>query len=83
MENIKSKNYYEKLFAPYPDVVRLPQFCEMMGGIAESTARKILKSGVVKGFLVNTTYHIPKVYILEYVMSDAYRSYKSQLKHRI
>lgn len=37
---MKSRKHYEKLFDPYPDVVTLPEFCNMLGGIGDSTARK-------------------------------------------
>ena len=30
---MKSRKHYEKLFDPYPDVVTLPEFCNMLGGI--------------------------------------------------
>lgn len=35
--------YYEKLFLHYPDVVSLPEFRKMLGGIADSTARKLMR----------------------------------------
>jgi len=28
----EKRKRYERLFASYPDVVTLPQFCEMLGG---------------------------------------------------
>lgn len=39
---MKNQEYYEQLFAPYPDVVTLDEFRAMLGGIGETTARKIL-----------------------------------------
>ena len=41
---MKTRAHYEKLFAPYPDVVTLPELCNMLGGIGDSTARKIMRS---------------------------------------
>ena len=29
---MKTKTYYEQLFANYPDIVTLEEFCEMLGG---------------------------------------------------
>ena len=40
---MKTRAHYEKLFAPYPDVVTLPEFCNMLGGIGDSAARKIMR----------------------------------------
>ena len=38
---MKNRPYYEKLFEAYPDVVTLPEFREMLGGIGNTTARKL------------------------------------------
>ena len=34
----KNRSYYDQLFASYPDVITVPQFRAMLGGIGESTA---------------------------------------------
>ena len=78
------KAYYAKLFAPYPDVVDLPSFREMMGGISEKFSRKLLQSKEVRSFKVparkHEAYFIPKKCVLDYVASDAYQNYKHRLK---
>jgi len=33
----KNRAFYEELFADYPDVVILPEFRQMLGGIGDST----------------------------------------------
>ena len=43
---------YERLFAEYPDVVTLPVFCKMLGGIGDSTARKLLQANRVEHFII-------------------------------
>lgn len=43
----KLRTYYEQLFASYPDVVTLPEFCKMLGGIGDSTARKLMRENRV------------------------------------
>ena len=45
---MKTRAHYEKLFAAYPDVVTLPEFQTMLGGIGDSTARKIMRANKVK-----------------------------------
>ena len=35
VKTMKKRNYYNKLFAKYPDVVNLKQLREMLGGISE------------------------------------------------
>ncbi|MSU02552.1 hypothetical protein [Tissierella pigra] len=52
---MKDKNYYKEMFKDYPDVVDLVQFREMLGGIADSTARKLMRGGIVKHFYIRNT----------------------------
>ena len=79
----KSRAYYEKMFFTYPNVVTIVQFCEMLGGIGDGTARKLLRSNKVHHYYIRTTYHIPKASIIEYVTSDHYSKYKKKLKVHI
>ena len=58
---------YKLLFTEYPDVVNVEQMCEMLGGICDKTAYRLLKSGEIKSFIVGRHYRIPKLNILEYL----------------
>lgn len=49
---MKSRAHYERLFQQYPDVVTLPEFQTMLGGIGDSTARKIMRANKVKHFYI-------------------------------
>ena len=44
----------------------------MLGGIGESTARKLLRAGRIQSFYIRTTYYIPKEKIIDYLLSDHY-----------
>ena len=55
---MRTRAHYEKLFAAYPDVVTLPEFQAMLGGIGDSTARKIMRANKVKHFYIRCTYLI-------------------------
>lgn len=79
----KSKEHYELLFAAYPDVVTLPQFCEMLGGIGDSTARKLMRENRVRHYDIRRTYMIPKMWVIEYVLGDHYDEYKMSLKVQV
>jgi len=76
--------YYKKLFAPYPDVVALPSFREMMVGISGKFSGKLLQRKEVRSFKVparkHEAYFIPKECVLDYVTSDAYQNRKRRLK---
>ena len=51
---MRTRAHYEKLFAAYPDVVTLPEFQAMLGGIGDSTARKIMRANKVKHFYIKS-----------------------------
>ena len=80
---MKTRVHYEKLFALYPDVVTLPEFQTMLGGIGDSTARKIMRANKVKHFYIRCTYLIPKACVIDYVLSEDYAKYSKTLKARV
>lgn len=76
----------EKLFRLYknfPDVVTLPQMCEMLGGIADSTARKLLRGDHVEHYVIKGTYYIPKKWVIDYVLGEHYAHYSKLLKAKL
>ena len=64
---MESQVAYKLLFTEYPYVVNVEQMCEMLGGICDKTAYRLLKSGEIKSFIVGRHYRIPKLNILEYL----------------
>ena len=64
---MESQVAYKLLFTEYPDVVNVEQMCEMLDGICDKTAYRLLKSGEIKSFIVGRHYRIPKLNILEYL----------------
>lgn len=74
---------YEHLFADYSDVVTLPLFRKMLGGIGDGTARKLMQENRVEHFIIRTTYFIPKEKVIDYLLSPHYKRYKNKLRHRI
>lgn len=80
---IKNEKYYEKLFEDYPDVVNIKTFREMLGGISEHAARRLMRENRVQHYFVSLTYMIPKVWIVDYVLSEDYEEYKEKLKVQI
>jgi len=79
----RTKEHYENLFADYPDVVTLQQFKRMLGGIGESTARKLLRENKIFHYYIRQTYYIPKSSVIEYVMSPEYAVYSRKLSARV
>lgn len=80
---MKSRDHYERLFEHYPDVVTLPDFQRMLGGIGDSTARKLMRENRVQHYYIRCTYLIPKACVIDYVLSNHYAEYKKKLKAQV
>ena len=80
---MRNKEYYEERFKDYPDLVNLEQFREMLGGIGDTTARKLMRQNKVKHFYIRSTYLIPKANVIDYVLGEHYAEYKYSLKVQI
>ena len=80
---MNSQKYYEDLFKSYPDIVTLSEFREMLGGIGDSTARKLIRENHVQHFKIRCTYLIHKTCVIDYVLSSHYFMYKKKLKVQI
>ena len=65
---MSTREHYEKLFAAYPDVVRMEDFRAMLGGVTEVTALKILEQGQIKFFFIRRRHLIPKVCVIDYLL---------------
>lgn len=80
---MKNEEYYKKLLEPYPDVVTIDQFRTMLGGIGYKTAIKLMQENHVKHFSIRNTYMIPKVWVIEYILSEHYAKYREKLKVQV
>lgn len=50
----RSKKYYRKIFRAYPDMVTLLQFREMLSGVSDNFARKLIhEKHVIEGYTLN------------------------------
>lgn len=74
MENQNNNILYETMFKGYPDVVNVPQLCEMLGGISEKTAYRLLKAGVIQSIYLGKRYLIPKPFVVDYLVGGTAKS---------
>ncbi len=57
-----------EIFRKYPDVVDVPQLCEMLGGsrpVSKKTAYRMLNAGKIRAFRIGRSYRIPKVNVIQ------------------
>lgn len=53
----RSKKYYRKIFRAYPDMVTLLQFREMLSGVSDNFARKLIHEKHVKSIFIKPHYY--------------------------
>ena len=63
---------YEKRFRAYPDVLTINEFRDMLDGIGDDYARKLLRKDPVEHFYIRGTYYIQKVKVGDYMLSPHY-----------
>ncbi len=64
------KESYTLMFTDYPDIVNLTQMRKMLGGISNSLAYRMLREKKIKSKKVGREYKIPKVNVINYVMTE-------------
>ena len=64
------KETYTLMFTDYPDSVNLVQMRKMLGGISNTLAYRMLREKKIKSKKVGREYKIPKVNVINYVMTE-------------
>lgn len=64
------KETYTLMFTDYPDIVNLAQMRKMLGGISNTLAYRMLREKKIKSKKVGREYKIPKVNVINYVMTE-------------
>lgn len=77
---MQDRRYYEEQLSNYPDVVTKNQLMAMLGGICEKTAQSLLKSDKIKHFRIGNRYLIPKVCVIDFMVSDEYITFKRRIE---
>ena len=54
----------------YPDVVTTKELMIMLDGICENTALSLLRQDKIKHFRIGNQYRIPKVCVIDFMLSD-------------
>ena len=64
------KETYTLMFTYYSDIVNLVQMRKMLGGISNTLAYRMLREKKNKSKKVSREYKIPKVNVINYVMTE-------------
>ena len=57
------------MFMDYPDVVNVKQLREMLGGIGQRAAYRLVTSRTIPSVKSGKGYKIPKVFVIKYLLS--------------
>ena len=57
------------MFTDYPDVVNVKQLREMLGGIGQREAYRLVTSRTIPSVKSGKGYKIPKVYVIKFLLS--------------
>lgn len=68
-EEKRKRSEYAKMLKSYPDVLRIEQMCEALGGISTKTGYKLLKENRIESIKVGREYRITKSNIIDFLMN--------------
>lgn len=68
--NNKINDMYKIMFTDYPDLLNVKQLQSMLS-ISRHEAYSLIKEGDVPGLLIGNSYRIPKVNVINYVLSNS------------
>lgn len=84
MVSKKNRKNYEALFQDYPDIIDTETARIMLGGIDVRTVLKLIKRGHLRHFHYHEQYYlIPKDWLIDYILSEHYATYKHSLKAQV
>lgn len=78
------RQYYEQLFSKQPDVLDTETVRKLLGCISMETVWKLIRDEKLKHiYYHNRRFLIPKVWLIDYILSDHYQGYKEKPKRQI
>lgn len=66
-ETVKRKEYMNML-KDYPDVLKIKDMCEVLGGISTKTGYKLLRENKIESIKVGREYCVSKISIVDFWM---------------
>ncbi len=64
----KKRNEYIKMLKEYPDVLKIEQMCDALGGISTKTGYKLLRENRIESVKVGREYRITKSNVIDFLM---------------
>ena len=64
----KKRNEYIKMLKDYPDVLKIKQMCDALGGISTKTGYKLLRENRIESVKVEREYRTTKSNVIDFLM---------------
>ena len=72
MTDKRMKRYEDaKMLKDYPELIRIEQLCEALGGISTKTGYKLLKEKRIASLKIGREYRITKSNLIDYLMKQS------------
>ena len=65
------RNEYAKMLKDYPELIRIEQLCEALGGISTKTGYKLLKEKRIASLKIGREYRVTKSNLIDYLMEES------------
>ena len=65
----KRRNEYMKMLKKYPDVLRIEELCEALGGVSTKTGYKMIKDKKINSIKVGREYRVCKIDLVDFFMN--------------
>lgn len=65
------RNEYAKMLKDYPELIRIEQLCEALGGISTKTGYKLLKEKKIASLKIGREYRITKSNLIDYLLKQS------------
>ena len=69
MKKSELKELYKLMFPDYPDIVTVAQLQKMLG-ISRQLTYKLIGDGYIPGVKIGNAFRVPKVNVINYVLSE-------------
>lgn len=65
------RNEYAKMLKDYPELIRIEELCEALGGISTKTGYKLLKEKKIASLKIGREYRVTKSNLIDYLMKQS------------
>ena len=65
------RNEYAKMLKDSPELIRIEQLCEALGGISTKTGYKLLKEKRIASLKIGREYRITKSNLIDYLLKQS------------